>query len=100
MLTVFLLFSDFITTIFFAIFCNLFLISKSKGYNNYLNQHIMKTNRNYKFAIICMVFGWFSMVAFAQDTPKLSDYEIASVALTANQLDIDNANIAIQRSKL
>jgi len=59
----------------------------------------MKTNRNYKFAIICMVFGWFSMGAFAQDTPKLADDEIASVAVTANQIDIDYAKVAVKRSK-
>ena len=37
--------------------------------------------------------------AFAQDAPKLSDAEIASVAVVANQNDIDFAHIAIKKSK-
>ena len=36
---------------------------------------------------------------FGQTTPKLSDPEIASVAVTANQIDINNAKIAKQKSK-
>lgn len=35
---------------------------------------------------------------FAQETLTLSDAEIASVAVVANQNDIDFANIALQRS--
>jgi putative membrane protein len=41
----------------------------------------------------------FSVFAFAQDKPKLSDPEVAFVAVTANQLDIDFAAIAKQKSK-
>ena len=37
--------------------------------------------------------------AFAQKAPKLSDAEIASVAVVANQNDINFANIAIKKSK-
>lgn len=37
--------------------------------------------------------------AFAQKAPKLSDAEIASVAVVANQGDIDFANIALKKSK-
>ena len=37
--------------------------------------------------------------AFAQDNPKLSDAEVASVAVTANQIDIDYAAIATKKSK-
>jgi len=37
--------------------------------------------------------------AFAQKNPKLSDPEIASVAVTANQIDINYAKIAKERSK-
>ena len=37
--------------------------------------------------------------AFAQDAPKLSDPEIAHVAVTANQIDVDYAAIAKERSK-
>src|SRR5574337_743884 len=41
----------------------------------------------------------FSVLAFAQDKPKLSDPEVAFVAVTANQIDIDFAGIAKQKSK-
>jgi putative membrane protein len=41
----------------------------------------------------------FSIPVFAQENTKLSDAEIASVAVTANQIDIDYANIAKQKSK-
>src|SRR5690606_4416657 len=34
-----------------------------------------------------------------QESPKLSDPEIASVAVVANQIDIDFANIALKKSK-
>ena len=37
--------------------------------------------------------------AFAQNNPKLSDAEVASVAVTANQTDIDYAAIAKKKSK-
>ena len=37
--------------------------------------------------------------AFAQENPKLSDAEVASVAVTANQIDIDYAAIATKKSK-
>lgn len=37
--------------------------------------------------------------AFAQDAPKLADPEIAHVAVTANQIDVDYAAIAKERSK-
>ncbi len=36
---------------------------------------------------------------FAQKAPKLSDAEIASVAVVANQSDINFANIALKRTK-
>ncbi|HWI91565.1 MAG TPA: DUF4142 domain-containing protein [Flavisolibacter sp.] len=41
----------------------------------------------------------FSVFAFAQDKPKLSDPEVAFVAVTANQIDIDFAGVAKQKSK-
>lgn len=41
----------------------------------------------------------FFTFAFAQDKPKLTDPEIAFVAVTANQIDIDFAAIAKQKSK-
>lgn len=40
----------------------------------------------------------FTMGAFAQ-APKLTDPEVASVAVTDNQIDIDNAAIAKEKSK-
>lgn len=55
-----------------------------------------------KFALVTgalFLFVTFLTPAFAQETPKLSDAEIASVAVVANQNDIDFANIAIKQSK-
>lgn len=40
-----------------------------------------------------------SVMSFAQQSPKLSDPEVASVAVTANQIDIDYAEIALGKSK-
>lgn len=37
--------------------------------------------------------------AFAQESPKLSDAEVASVAVIANQIDIDQARLAQERSE-
>jgi putative membrane protein len=48
-------------------------------------------------AIICVTM--LSVSAFAQEKPKLSDAEIASVAVTANQIDIEYAQIAQKKSK-
>ncbi len=41
----------------------------------------------------------FAVNANAQQNPKLSDAEVASVAVTANQIDIDYAEIAKEKSK-
>jgi putative membrane protein len=41
----------------------------------------------------------FSIPAIAQQSLKLSDPEVASVAVTANQIDIDYAQIALTNSK-
>jgi putative membrane protein len=48
-----------------------------------------------------MLLCTFAIVlpALAQDAPKLSDAEVASVAVVANQIDIDHARIAKERSK-
>src|SRR5689334_8934261 len=46
-------------------------------------------------ALSCMMLA---APSFAQ-TPKLNDAEIASVAVTANQVDIDYAKIAQSKSK-
>jgi len=48
---------------------------------------------------LALVLVAFSSSAFAQDAPKLSDAEIASVAVVANQNDIDFANVALKKSK-
>lgn len=40
-----------------------------------------------------------SSLMIAQDTPQLTDPEIASVAVVANQIDIDYGKVAIKRSK-
>lgn len=41
----------------------------------------------------------FSITASAQDAPKLTDPEIASVAVTANQIDVNYGKIALKKSK-
>ncbi|QMU28199.1 DUF4142 domain-containing protein [Adhaeribacter radiodurans] len=46
--------------------------------------------------------GYFSILVFpviAQNNPKLSDAEVAAVAVTANQIDIDKAKLAKDKSK-
>lgn len=50
---------------------------------------------------ICLIasLALLSINANAQKTQKLTDPEIASVAVTANQIDIDYANIALIKSK-
>lgn len=47
-----------------------------------------------------LMFFFVTLVSptFAQDSPKLSDAEIASVAVVANQNDIDFANLALKMS--
>ncbi len=52
-------------------------------------------------ATICLVAGtaFLSLPLQAQNNQKLTDPEIASVAVTANQIDIDYAKIAQQKSK-
>ncbi|HRK53858.1 MAG TPA: DUF4142 domain-containing protein [Cyclobacteriaceae bacterium] len=47
-------------------------------------------------AIICL---FISYSVIAQDNPKLSDAEVASVAVVANQIDIAYAEIAQKKSK-
>jgi len=50
---------------------------------------------------ICLVIstGLLSLPSSAQKSQKLTDPEIASVAVTANQIDIDYAKIAIKKTK-
>jgi putative membrane protein len=60
--------------------------------------------KSFKFlaaSVICLVAGsaLFSFTANTQKSQKLTDPEIASVAVTANQIDIDYAKIAAKKSK-
>ncbi|MEO8822189.1 MAG: DUF4142 domain-containing protein [Ginsengibacter sp.] len=50
---------------------------------------------------ICLVVstGFLTLPANAQKSQKLTDPEIASVAVTANKIDIDYAKIAAKKSK-
>lgn len=59
----------------------------------------MKTIANYKLTLICALAIATSGLMMAQDTPQLSDPEIASVAVVANQIDINYGKIALERSK-
>lgn len=61
----------------------------------------MRLNKTFKKAAFSMLVcsAVLSSSVFSQTKPKLTDPEIASVAVTANQVDIGNANIAIVRSK-
>ncbi len=54
---------------------------------------VIKTFAIQAIAIITCVNG------FAQEAPQLNDAEIASVAVVANQIDVDYAQLAIERSK-
>src|SRR5687767_8831570 len=47
--------------------------------------------------IVCAVI--LSVPVIGQENPKLSDEEVASVAVVANQIDISYAEIAKERSK-
>ena len=46
-----------------------------------------------------LMLGLFTFSAYSQETPKLSDPEVASVAVVANQIDIGYAEIAKKKSK-
>ncbi len=61
----------------------------------------MKSTNAFKaFTAVTIAYSiMFLTPAFAQKTPKLSDAEIASVAVTANQIDIQYAQIAKKKSK-
>lgn len=57
-------------------------------------------NKLTTFAICLLVStGFLALPAQAQKNQKLTDAEIASVAVTANQIDIDYAKIAMKKSK-
>lgn len=60
----------------------------------------MKTVKKFTAWAASMLFCIITLQvpALAQDAPQLSDAEIASVAVTANQIDIDYAALAKERS--
>lgn len=58
---------------------------------------MMKKNKLHAGIIICL--GVLAAPLYAQQTTKLSDEEVASVAVIANQIDISYADIAKQKSK-
>ncbi len=61
----------------------------------------MKTFKKLKawtsILVTCLMV--FSVTAFAQNQPRLTDAEIASIAVTANQIDVDYAAIANDKSQ-
>lgn len=59
----------------------------------------MKTNFIIKTLAIQVIALFIYVSGVAQDTPKLTDAEIASVAVVANQIDVDYAKLAINRSQ-
>ncbi len=60
----------------------------------------MKALKNTSMALLFVAALW-AMPAIAQSssTPQLTDPEIASVAVTANQIDVDYGNIALKKAK-
>jgi len=58
----------------------------------------MKTKMKFKLTLICALVITISISSYAQETPQLTDPEIASVAVVANQIDIDYGTVAIKRS--
>jgi putative membrane protein len=51
------------------------------------------------FALPVFLFSFLALQVSGQGNPKLSDAEVASVAVVANQIDIDYAGIAAKKSK-
>ncbi len=62
----------------------------------------MKSKKLFKTLIAAVVtcLAMFSIPLFAQENFKLSDAEVASVAVLANQLHIDYAAIANKKQKV
>ncbi len=58
----------------------------------------MKTKIKIKMALIGVLFISISSLTFAQQATELTDPEIASVAVVANQIDIDYGKVALKRS--
>ena len=57
----------------------------------------METTKH--IALVSAVAILFSTSGFSQNTPSLTDPEVASVAVVANQIDISYAEIALKKSK-
>lgn len=61
----------------------------------------MKTLKNvtiWFFGLSLLMLG-FSNPVFSQDNPQYTDPEIASIAVTANQIDVNYADIALEKSE-
>ncbi|MCK9481087.1 MAG: DUF4142 domain-containing protein [Bacteroidia bacterium] len=61
----------------------------------------MKNLRKFSVLASTMLFATFIMPlnGSAQNAPKVSDPQIASIAVTANQIDVDYGKIALKKSK-
>lgn len=59
----------------------------------------MKRINSIKKTLGALLILLVSSYSFGQKQPQLSDPEIASVAVVANQIDISYAEIAIEKSK-
>lgn len=57
----------------------------------------MKIFDNSFYAVVITIL--LALPSFAQENPELSDAEVASVAVVANQIDINYAGIAKEKSK-
>jgi putative membrane protein len=58
----------------------------------------MKMFNNSFYAVVVLAI-LLALPSFGQENPKLSDAEVASVAVVANQIDINYADIAKEKSK-
>src|SRR5690606_1279815 len=69
--------------------------------NNQLKNKEMKIiNSPITWAVsVCACLLLIAHQGYSQETPKLSDAEIASVAVVANQIDINYAAVAKKKSK-
>jgi putative membrane protein len=59
----------------------------------------MKTKKKLVLLVVTICTALFAPGAFAQNSPKLTDPEIASVAVVANQVDIKAGELAKSKSK-
>ncbi|MGV9003557.1 DUF4142 domain-containing protein [Flavobacterium sp.] len=83
-------------------YCNYFVSFYKKfaltSINFKYNYH--ENNKKFSFCNSTCLILWYSFKSdIAQKAPKFSDAEIASIAVVANQNDIDFANIAMKKSK-